>query len=83
MAGTVEGGLKASQSNKQRYDAIYLKRFGMTFYQYQGSRGGRLGRTGGFASEKRGTDGLTGRERARRAGAVGGRISRRGKKVEV
>lgn len=41
--------------------------------------GGQLGRTGGFASDKKGEDGLTGRERARLAGSKGGRISRRTK----
>ena len=34
--------------------------------------------TGGFASEKVGKDGLTGRERARKYGAIGRRISKRG-----
>ena len=34
--------------------------------------------TGGFASEKVGKDGLTGRERARKYGAIGGHISKRG-----
>ena len=43
------------------------------------SIGGRKGRTGGFASEKIGADGLTGRQRARVAGAAGGTRSRRHK----
>ena len=40
-------------------------------------KGGKKGKTGGFASDKKGADGLSGRERARLAGAKGGRISRR------
>ena len=38
-----------------------------------------LGRTGGFASEKVGKDGLTGKQRAEIAGAKGGRKSKRTK----
>lgn len=43
-----------------------------------GSKGGKAGHTGGFASDKVGSDGLTGVERARLAGAKGGKISKRG-----
>ena len=46
-----------------------------------GSRGGRNGNTGGFASDVVGKDGLTGSERARIAGSKGGRISRLKKRV--
>lgn len=49
------------------------------FYQMIGREGGRLSRTGGFASEKVGLDGLTGRQRAVVAGVKGGRISKRPK----
>lgn len=42
-----------------------------------GAEGGRKGRTGGFASEKIGADGLTGKQRARIAGQRGGTISRK------
>lgn len=42
-----------------------------------GAKGGKLSTTGGFASDKVGADGLTGRQRARIAGAKGGSISRR------
>ena len=45
------------------------------------AKGGRNSSNGGFASNKIGSDGLTGAERAKLAGAVGGRLSRRGKKV--
>lgn len=43
-----------------------------------GHIGGRNGTTGGFACLDTGADGLTGPERARVAGARGGKISRRG-----
>lgn len=70
MAGTVEGGKKAAMTNKLRY--------GEGFYARIGAKGGRNSRTGGFASEVIGKDGLSGRERAVQAGRKGGRKSRRG-----
>lgn len=42
MAGTVEGGKKASKANIERY--------GKDFYKRIGAIGGRNGHTGGFAS---------------------------------
>lgn len=42
-----------------------------------GKKGGKLSKTGGFASNKVGPDGLTGRERARLVGAIGGLKSTR------
>lgn len=45
-----------------------------------GRRGGKRSTGGGFASEVIGADGLSGRERARVVGAIGGRNSRRGEK---
>ena len=71
MAGTKDGGAKAAQTNKNKY--------GSDFYASIGAKGGKRGKTGGFASDKKGDDGLTGRERARLAGSKGGRISRRTK----
>lgn len=47
-------------------------KYGSDFYAKIGAIGGKLGRTGGFYAN---------RELARRAGAVGGRISRRTKKA--
>lgn len=44
------------------------------FYKVIGAKGGRNGTTGGFAND---------RELARRAGAKGGAVSRRRKRVEV
>lgn len=49
-------------------------KYGEDFYGKIGAKGGRLGRTGGFFAN---------RELARIAGAKGGRISRRTKKVGV
>lgn len=42
MAGTRKGGVKASQTNMEKY--------GRDFYRIIGARGGRNGHTGGFAS---------------------------------
>lgn len=72
MAGTKSGGLSAAQLNKKLYGEDYYSRIGKI--------GGKLGKTGGWASEKVGADGLTGRERASKFGAVGGKKSRRGAK---
>ena len=62
MAGTTTGGKKAAAANKARH--------GSDFYARIGAKGGRNGKTGGFAAN---------RELARIAGAKGGRISRRRK----
>jgi hypothetical protein len=69
MAGTKAGGLKAAATNKARR--------GADFYAKIGAKGGKNGRTGGFAA------GDEGRERARVYGAIGGRISRRTKKAKT
>jgi len=73
MSGTPAGGKLAAKKNIEKY--------GSKFYAEIGAKGGSKGRTGGFASNKVGEDGLTGRQRAAIAGANGGRISRRPKKV--
>ena len=67
MVGTKAGGMKASKTN--------LKKHGADFYKRIGSKGGQNGHTGGFGSEAIGKDGLTGPERAKKWGAVGGRRS--------
>jgi len=64
MAGTKAGGERAAATNRARH--------GKEFYAKIGAKGGRNGRTGGFAAN---------RELARLAGAKGGRISRRSKAV--
>lgn len=46
------------------------KRYGKDFYRNIGRIGGRNGHTGGFAANP---------ELARKAGAIGGKISKRGK----
>lgn len=61
MAGTKAGGVKAAQKNLARDPDFYAK---------IGRKGGRNGRTGGFAANP---------QLARIAGAKGGRISRRRK----
>lgn len=76
MSGTTAGGQKAAKTN--------IMRHGEGFYSRIGRKGGSVSTpTGGFGSEKVGADGLTGRERARLAGAIGGFKSRRGKAKNV
>ena len=78
MAGTKAGALK-SRATILAKDPEFYKRIGQ--------KGGQNGRTGGFACTEVGNDGLTGAERAKIAGAKGGKISRRGsskvKKINV
>lgn len=62
MAGTKEGGKKASITNKLKY--------GEDFYIRNGRKGGQSGHTGGFYNNS---------EFAREMGAIGGRLSKRGK----
>lgn len=69
MAGTKIGGQRAAIKNKEKY--------GDDFYSRIGKLGGKIGKTGGFASKEKGKDGLTGPQRAIIAGAIGGKISRR------
>lgn len=60
MPGTRAGGLKAAETNRLKY--------GEDFYVNIGRKGGRIGRTGGFAASH---------ERAVKAGRKGGFISSR------
>lgn len=53
--------------------ATNKKKYGKDFYAKIGAKGGQKGRTGGFYAN---------RDLARVAGAKGGRISRRTKKIE-
>ena len=69
MAGTKEGGLKAALANKKKY--------GPDFYAKIGAKGGRNGRGAGYGGGF--SAGGAGRERARVYGAIGGRLSKRGK----
>ena len=72
--GTKAGGQRTKETN--------LRKHGSDFYKRIGASGGRAGRgedyKGGFACDKKGPDGLTGRQRASIAGTKGGKISRRG-----
>lgn len=72
MAGTIGGGRKAAETNKAKY--------GPDFYRNIGRKGGTNGHDGGFASRDLGKDGLTGPERAKIYGSIGGKVSRRGRK---
>lgn len=69
MAGTKIGGARAAAENKARWGADFYSRIG----KIGGSRGNKDGAIKGFAAN---------RELARTAGAIGGRKSRRGKKVQ-
>lgn len=60
MSGTIAGGKKAAKTTKKLH--------GKDFYKRIGSKGGRNGHTGGFASNH---------ELAREAGRIGGLLSRR------
>lgn len=70
MAGNREGGLKTAKTIVERYGKDYYKKL---------CRKASHPGTGGFASLKVGKDGLTGPERAKYYGRIGGSISRRGK----
>lgn len=69
MSGTKAGGLKAKLTN--------LERHGENFYKNIGKIGGKNGHTGGFKTNLRDKNGLTGFERARIYGRIGGMKSRR------
>lgn len=69
MGGTLDGGKKASVTNKTKY--------GNDFYKKIGSLGGKAGKTGGFCWMK--ANGQL--DKIREAGRKGGRISKR-KKME-
>lgn len=63
MPGTISGVIQAREKN--------YKRHGRDFYARIGKIGGHKGTTGGFG------DGEAGRERAKKAGKIGGKISTR------
>lgn len=75
MAGNREGGRKAAATNRAKY--------GPDFYSNIGRKGGTNGHDGGFAAKGLGKDGLTGPERAKIYGSVGGKVSKRGRTVEL
>lgn len=67
MAGTFAGGIKARNTNYEKY--------GPDFYRNIGRKGGANGHTGGFAS-------MTPEQRAE-CGRKGGSISRRGPAIRA
>lgn len=69
MSGTKAGGIKAKKTN--------LERHGEDFYARIGKKGGQNGHTGGFKTNLVGKNGMTGFERARYYGRIGGMKSRR------
>lgn len=73
MVGTALGGKHAAKTMKEKYGEDYYKKLG--------EKGGvsRIN-PGGFASLKEGSDGMTGKERAKVYGKIGGLIGRRGYK---
>lgn len=66
--------MPGTKAGGQKAAQTNKSRHGKDFYATIGAKGGRNGNTGGFAAN---------RELARIAGAKGGRISRRTKKIEV
>lgn len=80
-------GEKGNEEANNKWRATMLKRFGgeeglHRKMQHSGSLGGKSGcganYTGGFASRLLDKEGLTGPERARKYGIIGGRKSKRG-----
>ena len=71
MGGTTQGGHQASQTNKQRYGEDYYKRIGI--------KGGKVGGPEYQKGGSKPTGFAANIERAKAAGSIGGRISRKGK----
>ena len=74
---TKQGGATLVATMVKKYGSYEAYKQSM---RERASRGGKIGNTGGFASNVIGNDGLTGYERARVAGRKSGEISRRGYK---
>ena len=71
---TKQGGKKLVATMTEKYGSYEAYKQSM---RERASKGGKIGNTGGFASNVIGNDGLTGYERARVAGAIGGARSKR------
>lgn len=69
MSGNKIGGLKVAQTNKRKY--------GEDYYVNIGRIGGKASNTGVATIKVYSVDTMTGKERARLAGAVGGSKSKR------
>lgn len=81
MSG-IKKGEKGYDKAVSRWWSTMIERFGSkeAIHDHMvaiGKKGGKLSQGGGFASTKVGVDGLTGRERARLVGAIGGLNSTR------
>ena len=81
--GRPRKGEKGCEEANAKWRATMLERCGGAEKMHKkmsviGRKGGMASSTGGFASEKRGADGLTGPERAKICGSKGGKISKRG-----
>lgn len=66
--------MAGTKAGGRKAAATNRARHGKDFYAKIGARGGKLGTTGGFYAN---------RELARKAGAIGGKISRRRKAVDT
>jgi len=64
--------MAGTKAGGQAAAATNKAKYGDNFYAKIGAKGGKLGTTGGFYAN---------RDLARKAGAIGGRVSRRTKKV--
>lgn len=71
MAGTIAGAAKAKKKILEKNPDFYVE---------NGRKGGLKSKGGGFQSFKVGDDGMTGYQRARVAGRMGGLKSKRGKR---
>lgn len=76
MSGTKAGFEKARLTMIDRKFGGSVEAYNL-WVKEKGSKGGLASNTGGFASDIVGDDGLTGLERARVVGAIGGSLSKR------
>ncbi len=74
MAGTITG---AKQYKKTMIAKHGSREAWVSWMKTIASKGGHNSNTGGYASDKIGKDGLTGKQRASINGAIGGKKSRR------
>lgn len=76
-------GTPESELATQRWRETMQERYGGVTEKMQeiGAIGGRNSNNGGFASKKVGSDGLTGQQRAKKAGKKGGSVSKLKPKV--
>lgn len=75
-------GEKGCEESTKKWRKTMLEKYGgkeglHKRMQEMGAMGGVKSKTGGFASNKKGDDGLTGKERASLVGAIGGHKSSR------